>query len=351
MIPTIMLKPVLAAVAAAAEAASLRELADGALPHLQQAIGASNALFYRYSTMGLDGVAGSLAAETRAYTLDLLAGDPLQALPRRLAPGAKVVMITEDVGRQAYHRSDAYNLFYRPRDLEHVACAWLSSNARYGEAGMTGILFGRAPGEEAFSRRDVALLREALPVLAAAVRRCQRTAVVDERRGALEMIAASSVGRPLIAFSRSGGVLWMSSPAATLLGPRAMPPAALVDDARELAAFTDGSGERARLPRTARRFVLENGSVAHAHLSVARLPNEAVVVLAELVAQAAAPDALTRAERDVLRILALGVSNREIAERLVVSVETVRTHVARILAKTRTATRTEAAVKAQDWLR
>jgi DNA-binding CsgD family transcriptional regulator len=53
---------------------------------------------------------------------------------------------------------------------------------------------------------------------------------------------------------------------------------------------------------------------------------------------------LTPAEENVLGWLCRFLSNREIAKRLFVSVETVRTHVKRILGKLGVATRTEAAL-------
>src|SRR5262249_56980498 len=54
--------------------------------------------------------------------------------------------------------------------------------------------------------------------------------------------------------------------------------------------------------------------------------------------------ALPRAEVEVLRVLAEGLPNRQIAARLHVSIETVRTHVARILAKMGVQSRTQAAL-------
>lgn len=62
-----------------------------------------------------------------------------------------------------------------------------------------------------------------------------------------------------------------------------------------------------------------------------------------------APDAarnLTRRELDVLAHVAEGLSNREIAERLVLSPETVKSHVAAILDKLDLSDRTQAAVYA-----
>lgn len=52
------------------------------------------------------------------------------------------------------------------------------------------------------------------------------------------------------------------------------------------------------------------------------------------------PDALTRRERDVLRLLAQGRSNDEIAAKLVLSVRTVESHVASIYSKIRVSGRT-----------
>jgi NarL family two-component system response regulator LiaR len=58
------------------------------------------------------------------------------------------------------------------------------------------------------------------------------------------------------------------------------------------------------------------------------------------------PDPLTVRELDILRLIAQGSSNKEIAEKLVIAEETVHSHVSNILSKLHLASRTQAALYA-----
>jgi len=62
--------------------------------------------------------------------------------------------------------------------------------------------------------------------------------------------------------------------------------------------------------------------------------------------QQPSPDPLTEREVEVLKLIARGLSNQEIAETLVVSIATVYTHVSKILDKLHLASRTQAALYA-----
>ena len=69
-------------------------------------------------------------------------------------------------------------------------------------------------------------------------------------------------------------------------------------------------------------------------------------VLQDLVRDTKVRHDLTEREMEVLRLLAHGLTNREIATELVVSEETVKTHVGNILAKLHLAHRTQAVIHA-----
>jgi len=86
-------------------------------------------------------------------------------------------------------------------------------------------------------------------------------------------------------------------------------------------------------------------------------PSVASKVIAELSRLAAAPaaaaspsalDKLSEREREVLRLIARGASNKEIAGALYVTEGTVKNHVTSILAKLEVADRTQAALRARE---
>ena len=87
------------------------------------------------------------------------------------------------------------------------------------------------------------------------------------------------------------------------------------------------------------------------HPDIAKKLMAAVMAEARPPEAAAAPqpprgDALTERELEVLRLIARGMNNREIAEKLIISEKTVKTHVSSILSKLQLDDRTKAAIYA-----
>lgn len=115
--------------------------------------------------------------------------------------------------------------------------------------------------------------------------------------------------------------------------------------------FYTAYGDRALLSEAldvgARGFVLKEAPLSDLVRAVERVAaGDAYVdpVLAGILvsAQSEKIPSLTQREREVLRLLADGLSNEEIGKRLFISPETVRTHVRKAMAKLEADTRTQA---------
>ena len=115
--------------------------------------------------------------------------------------------------------------------------------------------------------------------------------------------------------------------------------------------FYTAYGDRALLSEAldvgARGFVLKEAPLPDLVRAVERVAaGDAYVdpVLAGILvsAQSEKIPSLTQREREVLRLLADGLSNEEIGKRLFISPETVRTHVRKAMAKLQADTRTQA---------
>jgi DNA-binding NarL/FixJ family response regulator len=117
-------------------------------------------------------------------------------------------------------------------------------------------------------------------------------------------------------------------------------------------AFGDRALLTGALDAGARGFVLKEAPLAEVVRAVELVASGRTYVdpvLAGVLSSSAATDKtlnLTQRERDVLRLLADGMSNEEIGKNLFISPETVRTHVRKAMAKLDADTRTQAVATA-----
>ncbi len=116
--------------------------------------------------------------------------------------------------------------------------------------------------------------------------------------------------------------------------------------------FADGAQLTEALDAGARGFVLKEAPLAEVVRAVELVASGRTYVdpvLAGVLSSSAATEKiskLTQRERDVLRLLADGLSNEEIGKALFISPETVRTHVRKAMAKLDADTRTQAVATA-----
>jgi two-component system, NarL family, response regulator LiaR len=117
-----------------------------------------------------------------------------------------------------------------------------------------------------------------------------------------------------------------------------------------LTSFTDEGLVEDTLRAGAIGYLMKNVSadqladaIRAAHAGRSTLAPEAADVLVKAVsAPREVGDTLSAREREVLRLMAEGLTNADIADRLVIGVSTVKTHVSSVIAKLGCSTRTEA---------
>lgn len=102
---------------------------------------------------------------------------------------------------------------------------------------------------------------------------------------------------------------------------------------------------RARDLAEAIRTICRGESVLHPNI-IAKLLQRA---MSKSLAESKGPTLLSERESKVLRLVALGMSNKEMAERLYLSERTVKAHLTSIFSKLNVASRSEAIVRGLKW--
>ena len=179
-------------------------------------------------------------------------------------------------------------------------------------------------------------------------------------RNGMEVVGEAANGREAVELARTlqpDVILMdmimpeMNGPEAIALIKRENPKARIL----VLTSFGEAKQISAAIQAGALGYLLKDSSpddLLHAIRSVYRgnlvLPQDLALALMQPRPAAAALDQLTERETDVLKLLAQGQSNQEIARNLSISATTVRSHVSMILMKLDVSNRTQAVLVAQE---
>jgi DNA-binding CsgD family transcriptional regulator len=332
----------------AAEAIRLPELGE-AVRSLAGVVGAPQFVLCSFDDVGrfvLHTGAGDIADTFDTYIRGVYPRDPLQERLLQLArfpPIATHGALGVDVA--GFRRSEAYQEYFRRIRVDRMLVCSLT-DAPYGTPGAAGMMFTRPPDADDFAEADANAVAEVFHAFRAAARRHSRVAALERERDQLAA-AARTVDEARLLFDPSGRVVWRSPVAEGWLPGEV--PADLSDAAARLGGLAAGGplerGTRSRLTCTIR-----DGRAVTADLSIVRCGSGAPLVEAVLdpaglgpglLAAAAKRYGLTPAEAQVLNALLRGETNPAAAKRLFVSLETVRTHVRRVLAKVGASSRHE----------
>jgi DNA-binding NarL/FixJ family response regulator len=222
------------------------------------------------------------------------------------------------------------------------------------DPGMVGIVLCRSAKQPDFSEPERMSMASILPALVTLVRRSERLGEQVRTHPIIESMLDFSP-QPMLGLDLRGGLLWASDRAEALVGlihrGRKSVPDALVKATRQLGILT-GKKSEITIPVTTVAIPRKNAAPLRAELRLARTRSGTYFVIVELedpecsptLKETAAKYQLTAAETQILGLLSRGLSDREIGRRLFVSMATVHSHVAHILAKLEVNSRVQAAL-------
>jgi DNA-binding CsgD family transcriptional regulator len=215
----------------------------------------------------------------------------------------------------------------------------------------------RRADQSDFTRAEAAVMAAVIPAFQSAARRHARIQASLAKGKMLETVVETLIGEPVMVFDQQGRPIWRSDRARKVgcsAGPLSMK---LSDEARRLAAAAQREGN-GRASKMGLKLPHNDGpSIASADLLIAPGARGNPYVIARLregksdsvkLGMLADQYDLTPTETAVLGQIAEGLSNKEIAERQRVSLETARTHVHRVLQKLGVPTRTRAALLTRE---
>ncbi|HKY64368.1 MAG TPA: LuxR C-terminal-related transcriptional regulator [bacterium] len=337
------------------EAITLQDLGLRILPLIDRLFDTSTSLLYRCNERReLVAIAGSLSEAHNYYAEHYISDDPMQEAQRQR--NAWILHGPSCAEWKGFIDRPVHTEFATHYGVDNYISIKLNDRNMH-DAGQVGIILARTAKQPDFSERERMNLSNILPALEALTRRDERWETQFRSQPFLESMLDLD-DKPKIAMDSRGSLLWASERAGALLNlggnqKRALPEA-LVKAGRQLGALLRKNSALPP-PPSAVAVPRQGQEPIRADLRLARTPGGSAFIIAELEDPGLSPQLeelkarhqLTAAETQVLRLIAQGLSDKEIGRRLFVSMPTVHSHVTRILGKLGLSSRLQAALLAR----
>ncbi|HEX5032855.1 MAG TPA: LuxR C-terminal-related transcriptional regulator [bacterium] len=334
------------------EAVDLADFGSQVLPLLNQLFDTSTSLLYWCNeNRQIVPLVGEMVESVPFYSQNYFAIDLLQENLLRFNPwilhGASMPKWEEYLASAAYHECATRN------DIDNFLHLRISDGEMY-EPGMVGIMVARTFQQPDFNERERLLMANFMPAFETFAHRHRRLEGRLKSQPFLETLFEYS-RQPIVAFDSRGGLFWASQRADELLlitqnGMKRVPES-LKKAVAELAKLL-GKNPKSTLSTTAAEVPRQDKPTLHIDLRLARNRSGACFIVAEVedpeasphLSEIAASHQLTKTETQVLKLIALGLTDRQIGQRLFVSASTIHSHVNHILAKLGVSSRIQAAL-------
>lgn len=336
------------------EVVDLDDFASQVFPLINRLLDTSTSLLYRCNERHeIVPIVGGMTDSIPFYSQNYFSIDPLQQVLQKFNP--IILQGSTMPNWKEYLVGPAYLECATRNGIDNFLHLRLNDCDMY-EPGMVGIMVARTFRQPDFSEREKILVGTLMPALEAFTRRNNRLEDRLKAHPFIETLYEFSE-RPTVALDLRGGFLWASERAEILLGithdGHKRVPEVLEKAANQLGTLFGKKSRSTVSPPPARVKILRKDEVpVHADLRLARTRNGAYFIVAELedpqgsprLAEIAARHQLTKTETQVLHLISLGLSDREISRRLFVSLATVHSHVNHILGKLAVNSRIQAAL-------
>jgi DNA-binding CsgD family transcriptional regulator len=336
------------------EAVNLEDLGSQILPLFDRLFDTSASLLYRCNERGeFLAIAGTLSEMCPVYREHYYLLDPTQRPAQRFNPC--IFHAPSFPEWKEFLNHPVHIDFLTHYEFDNYVHLRLNDCGMH-EPGMVGIVLARSDRQPDFAERERMTMVNLLPALEALTRRSARLEGRLRSQPFLESMLDFSPS-PKVVLDLRGGFVWASERAEALLalscGGRRTVPDALVKAARRLGMLI-GKKSGLSAPLASVAVPRKDSAPIRADLLLARTRSGAYFVIGELeepglspqLEETAARYQLTAAETQVLKLLSLGLTDREIGRRLFVSMPTVHSHVTHILSKLGVGSRFQAALLA-----